>query len=104
MARLETMLIADWIRDATEKRRERWRREDRARKFARDFPSVYEQGFQDGYLAVVAEVYNLGFADAEANNPYRLPDIQSTNPHSDSCPVCGTSVTRPSTARDSTNS
>ena len=97
------MPIGDWIREATQGHRERWWREDRARKFARDFPRVYERAFQDGYLAVVAEVYNLGFADAEANKPYRLLDIQSTNLHSDRCHVRGTSATRPNTARDSTS-
>jgi hypothetical protein len=93
------MPIGDWIREANQRRRERWRREDRAREFARDFSKVYEKAFQDGYLAAITEAYNLGFVDAEAKKPYRLPDIQRTNPHPDPCPVCGASASRPSTAR-----
>ena len=96
--------MANRIRLAIQRRRERWRREDRAREFARDLPKVYEQAFHDGYLAVVAEIYNLGFADAEGKKPYRLPDIQRACAHIAPRPLYGTSATLPSTARRDSSS
>ena len=47
------MAIADWIREATERRRRRWRAEE------------YEKGFAEGY--------HMGYDDALAVRPRRFP-------------------------------
>ena len=50
------MAIADWIREATERRRERWRRE------------AYAQGYEEG------------FADGRAGKPPNPPSISDDKP------------------------
>ena len=70
----EPASIAEWIRQATERRRERWRREDCASLFSMRFSKAYEKAIKDGCAEDFGQVYNLGYSDAETGNPYRLPD------------------------------
>ena len=59
MARLETMPIADWIKDATRKRRERWIEEGR------------REGRREGYLK--------GYSDFQEGKPPQPPDSEKAN-------------------------
>ena len=64
--------LGDWIREDIIKRRERWYRERRAEAFATKFQSVLERASREGYLDVIQEAYNLGYADAETKKSHRL--------------------------------
>ena len=64
--------VAEWIRDATRRSQERWYRERRSIRFATKFPSVLEEASREGYLDIIREVYNLGYADAETKKPHRM--------------------------------
>ena len=57
-ARMEPMSeIADWIREATEKRRERWRKESRQQGI--------EEGRKQGRLEALWEIYGADYLDSQ---------------------------------------
>ena len=62
-ARENIVTLADWIRDATRRRRERWMEE--GRKEGR------EEGREEGY--------DLGYSDAAEGRPHRRPGDENTN-------------------------
>ena len=62
-ARENIVTLADWIRDATRRRRERWMAE--GRKEGR------EEGREEGY--------DLGYSDAAEGRPHRRPGDENTN-------------------------
>lgn len=77
---MEVSAIADWIRDDIRRRRQRWYRERRAEAFATKLQYVLENASREGYLDVIKEVYNLGYADAETKKSYRLdPKFRQVN-------------------------
>ena len=71
------MAIADWIREATVRRREWWRLEDQATAYERKFAAACEKARQGGYLKDFQEIYNLGYVDAKSKKPYRMPRNKS---------------------------
>ena len=68
------MAIADWIREATEKRRERLRDEGRREGL--------ERGRREGRSEMRSEIYNMGYDDAAKGNP-RRPPTNGTSPNGD---------------------
>ena len=62
------MAIADWIRDATEKRREKLRQEG------------YTRGEAQGFNRGVAQGYDLGYDDSQSGNPRRPPENPPYDP------------------------
>ena len=57
------MPIGDWIREATERRRERW----------------LEEGRQQGRLEVLREIYGPDYPDSEEGKHPQSPDSNGTN-------------------------
>ncbi len=78
-AREATVSIADWIKDATEKRRERWRQEGRAE----GVEEGREEGRAEGRAEGIEEGIRLGYARALENSqegkPPQPPDTDNTN-------------------------
>ena len=68
-----TMAIADWIRDATERRRQRLRDEGRRQGLI--------EGIRQGRRE--AEAYNMGYDDRDQGKPRRWPPIDRTNSNGD---------------------
>ena len=64
--------LAEWISDDIRRRRERWYRERQAEAFATKLQLVLEKASREGYLDVIQEVYDLGYADAETKKSHRL--------------------------------
>ncbi len=59
------MSIADWIRDATERRRERWRQEGREEGI--------QVGRREGIQEGREEGYSLGYSDSQEGKPPQPP-------------------------------
>ena len=61
------MAIADWIREATEKRRERLR----------------DEGRREGRIEGRGEGYDMGYDDRDQGKPRRRPPTNGTGPNGD---------------------
>ena len=61
------MLIADWIRDATEKRRARWRQEG------------LEEGRRQGREEVLREIYGSDYSDSQEGPRTQPPDADNAS-------------------------
>ena len=66
------MAIADWIREATERRREWVIEEVRS---SEEYRQIYAEGFRQGLV----EGYDIGYDDADKGKPRRPPSSR-TNP------------------------
>ena len=64
-----TMAIADWIRDANEKRRQRLRDEGRV------------EGLRQGRIEGRGEGYDMGYDDGVDGKPRRRPSTNGTSPN-----------------------
>ena len=71
------MSIADWIRDATERRRERWRQEGREEGIQvgrrEGIQKGREEGREEGIQEGREEGYSLGYSDSQEGKPPQPP-------------------------------
>ena len=65
------MLIADWIRDATERRRARWREEGREEGL--------EEGRRQGREEALREIYGADYSDSREGGHSQPPDEDNDN-------------------------
>ena len=68
------MLIADWIREATRKRRERWMEQGRQQGLEQG----RQQGMEEGRLETLREIYGPDYPDSQENS-LQTPDGKSDN-------------------------
>ena len=57
------MAIADWIREATDRRRQRVIEEVRS---SEEYRQEYDEGFREGLV----EAYDMGYDDADKGRPF----------------------------------
>ena len=67
--------LADWIREATRKRRERWMEEGRQA----GHQSGIEEGRQLGREEALREIYGEGYSDSQRDSGPSSPDDHDTN-------------------------
>ena len=83
-----TMAIADWIREATEKRRRRIfaevvqseaYRQKYAEGFRQGYDEAYLQRYGEGFRQGLVEGYDMGYDDADRGRPRRWPPMNGGN-------------------------
>lgn len=67
------MAIADWIREATERRRQRVHDEARREGLREGREQGREQGYAQGRADGLTEGYDLGYDDSKKGNPHNSP-------------------------------
>ena len=74
-----TMAIADWIREATEKRRQRLRDEGRNQGLIEGIRQGRSEGRSEGLIEGRGEGYDMGYDDRDMGKPRRRPPTNGTN-------------------------
>lgn len=65
------MAIADWIREATERRRQRVIEEVRSsEEYRQRYAEGFRQGYDEEYHQGLVEGYDMGYDDADKGRPF----------------------------------
>ena len=75
-----TMAIADWIREATERRRQRLRDEGRSQGLIEGIRQGRSEGRSEGLIEGRGEGYDMGYDDRDQGKP-RRPPTNGTSPN-----------------------
>ena len=76
-----TMAIADWIREATERRRQRLRDEGRSQGLIEGIRQGRNEGLIEGRIEGRGEGYDMGYDDRDMGKPRRRPPTNGANPN-----------------------
>ena len=77
-----TMAIADWIRDANEKRKQQLRDEGRSQGLIEGIRQGRSEGRSEGLIEGRGEGYDMGYDDRDQGKP-RRPPTNGTSPNGD---------------------